>query len=118
METISNATCAGHLHPQTFSLLRQLPLRKVLLALSQTRFVREESSAIPLFPCVEIARSARRDIGKSEMVFHALSVGGNKKESIQKGGFFHSNAVYFFSLIFACAAASLAIGTRNGEQET
>ena len=30
----------------------------------------------------------------------------------------HQNSLYHFSAIAACAAASLAIGTRKGEQET
>jgi hypothetical protein len=31
---------------------------------------------------------------------------------------FYLTLYFFFSLITACAPASLAIGTRNGEQET
>ena len=41
----------------------------------------------------------------------------NKKNLPFPGGFFYNHSDYLF-LIAACAAASLAIGTRKGEQET
>lgn len=38
--------------------------------------------------------------------------------SVETQPFSLNSGIYFFSLIAACAAASLAIGTLNGEQDT
>ena len=75
----------------------------------------------------EGAAQVKEDSGNSHRAITDNSPAKQEPKSPPQAGFSFLNycvtylsrsAVFFFSLIVACAAASRAIGTRKGEQET